>query len=322
MLVAVTRVLNEDDVVEAFVRHTLAFVDRMILLDDGSIGGTRSILTQLQAEGAPLVLLQSRSVVFSEAQHNTLLYHTADQAFHPSWVVCLDADEFIDARGAELRASLAAVPPEAPTARVGLRNYFAEGLDASDLLVPRRMVMRDATDRGVTKCFVRGGLGPELRLEAGNHAAWLGAEPARVAELTGLALAHYPVRHPVQGLAKAVLGRLKVLAAGGGEERVAQTANHYTPFLDALCRDPAELLHNGAYMANALPGFPLVEDPIRYAGGGLRYTAPGDPVLKALRVAAHAGERLARSHGELLDGDPALRRRVEAGALHTEFLRL
>ena len=322
MLAAVTRVLNEDDVVEAFVRHTLAFVDRMILLDNGSTDGTLGILRQLQAEGAPVVLLQSRSVLFSQAQHNTLLYHTADQAFRPDWVLCLDADEFIDARDAGLPALLAGVPAEAQSVHLALRNYFAEGLDAGDLLVPRRMRLRDATERGVAKCFLRGGLGPELRLEPGNHAAWFGAEPARAAALTGAALAHYPVRHPVQGIAKAVLSRLKVLAAGGGDALVAQTASHYTPFLDALCRDPAEVLHNAAYMGNALPGFPLVEDPIRYAGAPLRYTTASDPVLKALRAAAHAAEGLARSHGELLDRDPALRRTVEAGALHTEFISL
>ncbi len=322
MLVAVTRVLNEDDVVEAFVRHTLAFADRMILLDNGSTDGTLGILRQLQAEGAPVVLLQSRSVLFSEAQHNTMLYHTADQAFRPDWVLCLDADEFIDVRDDGLRALLTAVTAEAPSVRLALRNYFAEGLDAADLLVPRRMRLRDATERGVAKRFLRGGLGSDVRLEPGNHAAWLGAEPAREVALPGVALAHYPVRHPVQGVAKAVLGRLKVLAAGGGDALAAQTANHTTPFLDALCRDPAELLHNAGYMNNALPGFPLVEDPIRYAGGPLRYTTASDPVMKALRAAAHAAERLARSHGELLDRDPALRRTVEAGALHTEFISL
>ncbi len=320
MLVAVTRVLNEDDIIEAFVRHTLAFVDRMILLDNGSSDRTPAILAQLRAEGAPLVLLQARSPVFSEGQHSTMLYHTADQAFTPDWVLCLDADEFLDSRGIDLRAGLAALPAEAEAVHVGLRNYFADGLDAADLLVPRRMVMRDATERGVPKCFIRGGLGPGLVLGAGNHAAWRGSQPLKVAELPGLALAHYPVRHPVQGMAKAVLGRLKVLASGGGPERMAQTANHYTPFLDTLCRDPAALLQAPHYMANPLPSFPLVEDPIRYAGAPLRYTLPSDPVMKALQAAAHAAQLLAQSHGELLDSDPALRRKVEAQALRTEFL--
>ena len=319
MLVAVTRVLNEDDIVEAFVRHTLAFANRMIVLDNGSTDRTPAILAQLRADGAPLVLLRARSPVLSEAPHNTLLYHTADQAFAPDWVLCLDADEFIDVRGGNLRASLDALPADIRVAQIGLRNYFAEGLDAAELLVPRRMVLRDATDRGVVKSFVRGRLGPSLHLEAGNHAAWLGSERLPGATLEGLALAHYPVRHPAQGLVKALLGRLKVLAAGGGEAWVAQTANHYTGFLDAMCRDPAALLQGG-YMASPLPGFPLVEDPIHYAGAALRYTAAADPVLKALHAAANAAEQLARSHGALLDADPVARRTLQAAALQTEFL--
>ena len=324
MLVAVTRVLNEDDIIEAFVRHTLAFVDRMVLLDNGSIDRTAAIVAQLRAEGAPLVLLQARSAAFSEEAHNTLLYHTAREAFAPSWVLPLDADEFLDSRSNDLRSRLAALPPDVPAVRATLRNYFADGLDATDLLVPRRMVMRDATERGVSKCFLRGGLASSLTLEAGNHAAWLGPdslrEPLPLADLPGLVLAHYPVRHPVQGVAKAVLGRLKVLAAGGGAERVAQTANHYSPFLDALCRDPAALLRDGAYMSSTLPPFPLVEDPLPYAGAPLRYTVAGDPVMKALQAAAHAAQQLAQSHGELLDADPAMRRMVEAQALRTALL--
>ena len=61
-------------------------------------------------------------------------------------------------------------------------------------------------------------------------------------------------------------------------------------------------------------------DPIRYAGGELRYTLPQDTVMKAIRCVAVAAERLATSHGKLLDFDPAIRSRVETAAMQVEVL--
>ena len=86
---------------------------------------------------------------------------------------------------------------------------------------------------------------------------------------------------------------------------------HYTPFLSQLCSDPAAAFHDRARMGAALPAMPLVEDPIRYAGGPLLHTRPIDPVMKAIRSLANAVEQLAASHGALLDADPAARERVE-----------
>jgi glycosyltransferase involved in cell wall biosynthesis len=320
VLVSVTRVLNEDDIIEAFVRHTLGYVNCMLIMDNGSIDRTMEILTALRAEGLPLILLQSQSVAFNEQQHNTMLYQTACKAFTPDWVLCLDSDEFIDTRAVDVRTRLAAVPPETTAVKLSLRNYFAEGTESTDLLVPRRMVMRDVEDRGVHKCLVRGTIDDGVTIDAGNHDAWLGDNRLPSILLPELPLAHFPDRHPLQFLTKALLGRMKVLAAGGGEDIVRQRNNHYTNFLDIMCHDPAHLLRNPAYMNAALPGMPLVEDPIHYLGSDLRYTIAPDPLIKAIRCLATGMERVASSHGRLLDADPALRARIESEAMQTQLL--
>jgi hypothetical protein len=318
LFVSITRILNEDDVVEAFVRHSCAQVDHMLLLDNGSIDRTVDILRALHAEGLPITVLRAVSVVFDEEEANSVLYRAACDVFHPSWVICLDADEFLDVRGPSLRETLMAVAAATPAVTVTLRNYVSLGNDYSDLLVPRRMVLRDATDRGVAKQFIRGGIDGTVTLSAGNHSAWIGGILAGSLPLETVALAHYPSRHPLQGAVKAVLGRIKVLARGGGADAVAQTANHYIPFLDIMCRDPALLLHADWYMENQRPAFAVVEDPIRYAGGDLRYTVASDPAMKALRCLGTALERLAASHGRLLDADPVARARVTDEGLRVE----
>jgi predicted transcriptional regulator YdeE len=48
-LVAITSVKNESDIVEAFVRHTLAASDYLVVLDNGSTDGTLDILRALDA---------------------------------------------------------------------------------------------------------------------------------------------------------------------------------------------------------------------------------------------------------------------------------
>jgi hypothetical protein len=58
-LVAASRVLNEDDILEAFVRHHAALVDHHIFLDNGSSDRSLAILRALQAEGLPLTVLQT-----------------------------------------------------------------------------------------------------------------------------------------------------------------------------------------------------------------------------------------------------------------------
>jgi hypothetical protein len=318
-VVAVVRVLNEDDIIEAFIRHTLAFAGHIVLMDNGSTDRTLEILASLQREGAPLTVIQCRAVFFNEAEYNTLLYRVADSAFQPDWVLHLDADEFVDDRDANLHASLAAIPVEAIAAKLSLRDYFGNGLDLSDLLIPRRMVLRDATDRRVLKCMLRGGLSVGIHVVAGNHDAVFNGEQVAAVELSNIPLAHYPTRHPQQFILKAMLGRLKVLAAGASAVEAGH-ALHYNHVLDASARNPADIFCDTARMTNALPPIPLVEDPIAYRGADLRYTVATDHTMKALRTAADYAERLATAHGRLLDASPEAQAQAQSAAIQFEVL--
>jgi glycosyltransferase involved in cell wall biosynthesis len=66
-LVAVCRVRNEVDIVEAFVRHHCAYFHKLIVLDDGSTDQTLQVLRALQADGLPVVVLSSRRSPTSRA---------------------------------------------------------------------------------------------------------------------------------------------------------------------------------------------------------------------------------------------------------------
>ena len=314
-LVAVTRVLNEDDIVEAFVRHHAPTLVHHIFLDNGSTDRTVEILRALKEEGLPITVFQNGSVCFFEEAHNTLLYRLAVQECAADWVLCLDCDEFIDARGHEggLLACLRSMPADAVHGLVEMTNYHPAATDdTAELLVPRRITMRDRYPIGVFKCLVRGGPQSQaVTIEAGNHGILLDGQRPEGIHLRSLALAHYPMRSPARLLVKAVIGRLKVTAAGQAEV-LRGTCSHYTSFMDKMLRDPFELLKNADFMENRNGGKDIVEDPILYCGTPLRYTMRDDDVARSIRVLAQYCMALAEHHGRMLDTHPTLRQDVSA----------
>lgn len=306
-LIAVARIRNEDDLIEAFVRHHAALVDRLILLDNDSNDRSMDILRALKAEGLPLTVFHCASTTFVEAAHNTFLFRQA-VALGADWVLCLDGDEFIDPRRTPdgLRAHLACVPAAVACLHVDMINYQPTAADDPDeMAVPRRMKWRVTTPNGARKVFVRARLAmQDAILEHGNHNVTLDRKPVPALHDERLVLAHFPMRSGWQMLVKAIVGRLKVLASGQAEI-ARDTAVHYTDLLANLHQHPEWLLFDTAFMdAQRAPheiAGGVVEDPIDYLGGALRHTSRRDPRLHAACSLLVSVEALARRHGELLD---------------------
>ncbi len=311
-LIAVARVRNEADIVEAFVRHHAGLVDWLILLDNGSIDATADILRSLKREGAPISLYRADTAIFTEAAHNTFLLRQA-VALAADWVLCLDCDEFVDTRRAALplRSYLAAVPADVDCLELALVNYHATAADNPDELIAPKRIRRRSEPSDVPKVFVRGRLAVRGATVAhGNHSISLAGQTIQAVRAPDLLLAHYPVRSGWQMLAKALVGRLKVLASGQQEER-NNTAEHYTGLLTNLRDHPEWLLDDTEFLHAQRPpeliAGGVVDDPINYAGDALRYTVPHDPRLHAARSVVAYCETLARRHGLLLDSVPGAR---------------
>jgi hypothetical protein len=309
-LVSATRVLNEDDILEAFVRHHAPMVDHMLFLDNGSHDGSVGLLRALREEGLPITLLQVRSASSEEVSHLTMLHRYAAAALGADWVVHLDADEFLDARAAKigLRARLAAVPDAQMALELRLVLY-AETLDddITEVIVPVRQQHRIARRHEIYKVLVRGGaVAPRITLAAGNHGAFLDEVFVEAERQEAFLLAHYPRRSAWQQVAKFAIGRLKVLAAGRGTLE-ANHGNHYAPLYDLLLTRPQELFHSDSFMNGSEGGEATVHDPIDYGGGDLIYTEYDDAALKAVRCLAAYAQELATQHGRLADEMPGVR---------------
>ena len=319
-LVAVTRIRNEDDIVEAFARHHAALVDHHVFLDNDSNDRTPDILRALRSEGLPLTLHTSAAATNAEAVQNTLLLHRA-VALGADWVIHLDCDEFIDPRplGGSLHDVLASVPTQAPCVHTGAVNYHPTALDdRAELVVPRRLRWRDAERAAFVKVFVRARAATAgASVGAGNHQIYLNGTQVPAFADPRLLLAHYYMRSGWQVLAKSLVGMMKILAAG--QEAISRnTGVHYAPHLEHLRDNPHWLLADASFLdathAPAHFGPGTLDDPIDYLGGLLRHTEPGNARLKAVRSVTACLEAVARSHGELADATEATRRIIEARA--------
>ncbi len=309
LLVAATRLLNEDDILEAFVRHHARLVDHFIFLDNGSADRSLAILQALQAEGVKLTVLQTRAAHSAEAPVLTGLFRLA-AGMGADWVLMLDCDEFVDERGeaGRLRAQLAGLPPEQGVLALNTTTYHpTPDDDATDLLVPRRIRWRDPKPEDNPKVIVRGPLAAQkIGIGPGSHAATRDGQNLPGPVAANLGLAHFPRRSPWQLVAKHLTGRLKVIAAGQG--LAAGNINfHYTAEFETIRSDPAALLRNPEFLSRGWAPAGLIDDPIDYQGGELRHTVPGDPAMKAIAGLAAYGDALAKQHALLLDTNEGAR---------------
>ena len=316
-LVAVTRVLNEDDIIEAFVRHHAPLLDHHLLLDNGSTDRTIEILRALKQEGVRLTVLQNTSAAFAESHYNTVLFNLAGRNLGADWVVYLDCDEFLDERRVPggLRARLAQMTPSDACIQLPLWAYHpTPGDDEAEPIVPRRVRRRETKYAELGKLCIRGVLaGQGLQVGAGNHVAVWQNKILTAPMASDLPLAHYYRRSAWQMLTKSVVGWLKTLT-GGRFTDAAGINTHYRGTFETLRDDPASLLLGRDFLSYVPAQMDLVDDPISYAGGQLRYSEAIDPRMKAVSVIAAYAEALARQHARLIDGVPAVRDLVDKAA--------
>lgn len=94
-IAAVTTVRSECDIIESFVRHNAAFLDRLYILDHRSADATPEILRKLADEGLPLTLSREDYAIFYQAPTMTRLIRRALEDHAWDFIVPLDSDEFL-----------------------------------------------------------------------------------------------------------------------------------------------------------------------------------------------------------------------------------
>lgn len=298
-LVAVSRVRNEADIIEAFVRHHARYFDWLVIVDDGSTDGTHDMLCSLQAEGLPLEVFREPVVGYEQSRYMTRLLHTAVDRF-ADWVVPLDADEFIEPPdGRTLAETLAEREPQLLS--IPWAN-FAWSADEDDKAEPNPVVRQRLRVRPgaatfgkvvVPACLID----EQTRLSQGSHRLIRNGEEISSQSLELIQLCHYPIRSVEQYASKIAIGFLQysampdwgrdigfhyiapfqALLTGGLEalrERMAADSHHYSV--------PSELQQDKVELADA---------PLRYHGGALKLPIPAPLFIQSV---LHCAQAIAR----------------------------
>jgi len=292
-IAAVAMVRNEADLVEAFVRHHLARLDVLYVVDHRSGDGTREILRALCAEGLPLALSLDDDPRQRQPETIGELARVAFAA-GAEVVLPLDGDEFLKLPDrAAFESWLAALPPGL-CAALDWQTYVPDPQPgtAHPLAAARARRAREA--HGLHKVVLTRAFAdaPAAVVGSGNHVVLLAGpaqdlarDPVRLARVPPsiAALAHLPVRSATQLAAKIGLGWRAHLAAARADPTLAY---HWGELYAELARGlpaPARLreiaCNYGVPMARWEPdaAIALVDDPLP-ADTPLRYRALARPL--------------------------------------------
>jgi hypothetical protein len=305
-IVGVAMVRNEADLIEVFVRHNLAFLDALVVVDHGSADATLPILQALAQERLPLRLLANADARFLQAEVVTDVTRRLIEQGDADVVLPMDADEFVKTPSrAELERALAAIPSNA-TGQLHWQNYVPDFAHPDP--DPRRTIAgarrAESELHGLFKVAVTQAFKAQPRaiLTQGLHrvAPRAGAPDHRFGPHARLrpesvAIAHLPLRSAEQYVVKVAVKKLGRLASGINWTPDAAMQAAYTRICDGAPIDP-EVLRTAA--ANwSLPVGRWVDPATRrwiddpfLADIPLRYTPTGQRA--ALPIVLDAVERL------------------------------
>jgi hypothetical protein len=285
--IAISRVKNELDIIEAFVRHHAHSFDKLIVLDDGSTDGTLDILKALQAEGLPLVLICEPSVGYEQGRYMSRLMRMAVDQYGADWIMPLDADEFLEpADRMTLAQALEGRPPE--LLKVVWHTFvWKREDDASAEVNPvlRLRLRMPPSPEKLGKLLIPARLVSDgvAALTQGNHELMRRDETHVARLLDSICLCHFPIRTVAQYAGKIAIGYLQYTATPHWD-RI--TGFHYAEPFRLLTESVdrfAETMTVQSCRYSLDDGWPATgaprDAPLRYRGGPLSLTPVRDTML-------------------------------------------
>src|SRR5437588_5860257 len=307
--VAVTRIKNEADIIEPFVRHHAKYFDAIIVSDDASTDESFGILEKMQRQGLPLTLVREPCVGFEQSRFTTRLMHRAFEEFGADWVAPLDADEFIELPGSANLTDLLS-ERSACLLEIPWNNFvWSKTDDQSNEVNPVvRLGWRMSSRQAMKKILVPAEIGRDETaiLWPGNHGLKRAGVDLPTIECPQISLCHYPIRSVAQFTRKVIINYLQFAAHFGPK---SGAGHQYDDAFDLLKRGLVDEFQASMESLSRRYSPPLdaleVEEPptlapLRYVGGPLEFTTPTEEFLPHLLCYAEAlAERMFELAGDV-----------------------
>lgn len=199
---------NEEDIIEAFVRQNLKYIDHMYIADNLSTDGTRDILNALVEEGLPLTVLDDPEQGHQQNLKTTKAYQELAKTVEFDAIFFIDADEFL--YGAPLVAPEGRYPGK--FYHVERERYVIHDPALTDQNVISRMTYKlKEPETNKSMIFHDRNAFENVEIGTGNHHVYREKKRKVHGVLPNLKLAHFPIRSKRQYLSKMVLGWISLM---------------------------------------------------------------------------------------------------------------
>jgi glycosyltransferase involved in cell wall biosynthesis len=224
MVVGISMVKDEADVIEATIEHMREQCDGLLIADNDSTDGTGQILAGLV--GNLIWLRQDHERAYYQSEKMSHLADFARRKLGATWVVPFDADERWLANDGRVADLLMDLPPEAMTCEATVFDHVATG----DPEMPWRR--REALPLRKVACRAVEG----LVIHQGNHGATFPNVRTPLAVTGRLEVRHSPYRSPEQFIRK-VRNGAAAYAATTLPEEVGRHWREYGRLTDEQLRE-------------------------------------------------------------------------------------
>ena len=205
MIIGVSVVRNESDIIEAMLRQNLFYLDRLFVIDNGSIDGTPDIVARLQAEGLGCELLTDTRRHHQQHHILTEFVREAPKKYDAQRIVFLDADEFLCG---DRRSFTDEMSGSRDVLHIPWKTYVpSPDDDPSALSVLSRIKhRREFESPQFSKVTLPCNLDGKIQVGRGSHSIRHDGKKIVGQEAKSVCIGHFPVRTPQQLLGKILLG--------------------------------------------------------------------------------------------------------------------
>lgn len=207
---SISRIKNEEDIIETFIRYHLNFIDEMIIFEDNSSDDTYEILSKLKKENLPIHVFRNTKEHSEQQDVINIAFNKAINDYDADLVVTLDTDEFlVCSTGGNPREILESLDNEDKYYKVYWRTYLPN-LDSDKFSLDDLKLIRDPNiDLGVLKAIIPRKMCEkyDFIISKGNH--YLQCKERIPFEIPkNLRIAHIPIRSKEQCISKETIGWL------------------------------------------------------------------------------------------------------------------